>query len=683
MLGPAGPYGAPRGDGQLQERAMSYFVTGATGFIGRYLVSRLLQRKGTIHVLVRKDSQKKLEAIAKKMDWDMKRIVVVNGDMTAAKCGVSAAQARALNGKVKHFFHLAAVYDLTASAESQRAANIDGTQSALDLAAAIGAGCFHHTSSIAAAGLYPGVFREDMFEEAEGLDDPYLATKHESEGLVRKETRIPWRIYRPGMVVGHSHTGEIDKIDGPYYFFTLIKKLREMLPQWMPTLGIEGGRINLVPVDFVVDAMDHIAHKPRLDGHCFHLTDPEPMRVGEVLNTFARAGHAPEMTMRIDARMFAFVPSGIRGAVGNLPPVRRFIGMLLRDFRIPKEVMKFITYPTRFDNRESERALRGSGISVPSLDSYAWRLWDYWERHLDPDLFIDRTLKGKVKNKVVVITGGSSGIGLSTAQRVAEAGAITVIVARGEEELFKARDEMNARGAKVFAYTADLADMADCDRLVKQVLETHGHVDVLINNAGRSIRRSIELSYDRFHDFERTMQLNYFGSLRLIMGFMPSMTHRRKGHVINISSIGVLANSPRFSAYVASKAALDAFSRCAQGELSGKGISFTTINMPLVKTPMIAPTKMYDSVPTLTPEEAADLVVKGIIERPSRIATRLGIFAALINAVAPKAYEVVMNTAFELFPDSAAAKGDKKALKSEHASNEQIAFAALMRGVHW
>ncbi|MCL1633535.1 SDR family oxidoreductase [Luteimonas sp. SX5] len=663
---------------------MSYFVTGATGFIGRYLVGNLLKRKGAIHVLVRKDSQKKLEAVAKKMGWDMKRIVVVHGDMTAAKCGLSAAQIRALSGKVKHFFHLAAIYDLSANAESQRAANVDGTQHALDLAAAIDAGCFHHTSSIAAAGLYPGVFREDMFEEAEGLDDPYLRTKHDSEGLVRDEKRIPWRIYRPGMVVGHSQTGEMDKIDGPYYFFTFIKKLREMLPQWMPTLGIEGGRINIVPVDFVADAMDHIAHKPKLDRHTFHLTDPEPMRVGEVLNAFARAGHAPEMTMRIDARMFAFVPSGIRGAVGNLPPVRRFVGMLLKDFRIPKQTLKFITYPTRFDNRETERALRGSGIAVPRLDDYAWRLWDYWERHLDPDLFVDRTLKGKVRNKVVVITGGSSGIGLSTAQRVAEAGAVTVIVARGQEELFKARDEMKAKGGKVFAYTADLADMADCDRLVEKVLKEHGHVDILINNAGRSIRRSIELSYDRFHDFERTMQLNYFGSLRLIMGFMPTMTHRRKGHIINISSIGVLANSPRFSAYVASKAALDAFSRCAQGELSGKGISFTTINMPLVKTPMIAPTKMYDSVPTLSPEEAADLLVKAIIEKPSRIATRLGIFAALLNAVAPKAYEVVMNTAFELFPDSAAAKGDKKALKGEtQPSGEQIAFAALMRGVHW
>lgn len=662
---------------------MAYFVTGGTGFIGRFLIDNLLKRKGTIHVLVRKDSMKKFEALAKQRGWDRKRVLPVAGEMIAPKCGLSAAQLRSLSGKVKHFFHLAAIYDMAATPEAMHAANIDGTRNALDLAAALKAGCFHHTSSIAAAGMYPGVFREDMFDEAEGLDDAYLRTKHDSEGLVRAETRIKWRIYRPGMVVGHSKTGEIDKIDGPYYFFTFLKKLRQTLPPWMPTLGIEGGRVNIVPVDFVADAMDHIAHKPRLDGHCFHLTDPEPLRVGEALNTFARAGHAPEMTMRIDARMFAFLPGSVRMAVGSLPPVRRFIAMLLRDFRIPKETLKFITYPTRFDNREAERALKGSGIVVPRLEDYAWRLWDYWERHLDPDLFIDRSLKGKVKGKVVVITGGSSGIGLATAQKVAAAGATTVIVARGEEELFKARDEMKAAGGKVFAYTADLADMADCDRLVATILKEHGHVDILVNNAGRSIRRSIELSYDRFHDFERTMQLNYFGSIRLILGFMPTMVQRRKGHIINISSIGVLANSPRFSAYVASKAALDAFSRCAQGELSGKGISFTTINMPLVKTPMIAPTKMYDSVPTLTPDEAADLVVKGIIEKPSRIATRLGIFAALVNALAPKAYEAVMSTAFELFPDSAAAKGDKKALRDETPSQEQIAFAALMRGVHW
>jgi NAD(P)-dependent dehydrogenase (short-subunit alcohol dehydrogenase family) len=662
---------------------MAYFVTGATGFIGRFLVSNLLKRKGQVHVLVRKGSAKKLGQIGEAMGWDMKRIVPVTGDLSKAKLGLSAAQISALKGKVQHFFHLAAIYDLTADADSQKQANIGGTKNALELAAVIKAGCFHHASSIAAAGLYPGVFREDMFDEAEGLKDPYLKTKHEAEGLVRKQDVVPYRIYRPSMVVGHSKTGEIDKIDGPYYLFTLIKKIRQTLPQWMPTLGIEGGRINVVPVDFVADAMDYIAHKKGLDGHCFHLVDPEPMRFGELMNTFARAAHAPEMTMRLDARMFAFIPAPMRMAVSNLPPVKRLTNMILRDLKIPKSTLEFITYPTRFDAREAERALKGSKIAVPPLESYAWRLWDYWERNLDPDLFIDRSLRGKVEGKVVLITGGSSGIGKAAALKIAEAGAKVVIAARGEQELEATRKEICDAGHLCYAFKADLADLDSCDSLIEQVSKQHGGVDILINNAGRSIRRSIELSFDRFHDFERTMQLNYFGSLRLIMQSLPGMIAKRRGHIINISSIGVLASSPRFSAYVASKAALDAFSHCAQGELSGKGISFTTINMPLVKTPMIAPTKMYDSVPTLSPEEAADLIVKAIIDKPSRVATRLGVFAGVVHAVFPKAYEVVMSTAFELFPDSAAAKGMAGRGDAANPTNEQIAFASLMRGVHW
>jgi NAD(P)-dependent dehydrogenase (short-subunit alcohol dehydrogenase family) len=551
----------------------------------------------------------------------------------------------------------------------------------MQLGMAVKAGCFHQVSSIAAAGYYPGVFKEDMFDEAEGLDDPYFRTKHDSEGMVRREYARPWRVYRPAMVLGHSQTGEIDKIDGPYYFFRLIKRMRQLLPQWVPTIGIEGSRLNMVPVDYVVDAMDWIAHKPGLDGHCFHLTDPAPQRVGEALNTFARAANAPQMTMRVDARMFAFIPPMVRGAIFNLPPVKRFSSMLLRDLGIPRQVLKYINYPTRFDSRETERALKGSKIKLPKLETYAWRLWDYWERHLDPDLFVDRSLSGKIKGRTVLITGGSSGIGRAAAIKVAAAGARTIVVARKQDELDTVKAEIEKAGGTCFTYSADLAEMPACDELVRKVLAEHEVVDVLINNAGRSIRRSVALSYDRFHDFERTMGLNYFGSLRLIMGFLPSMTARRRGHVINISSIGVQASSPRFSAYVASKAALDAFSRCAQAEFSDQNITFTTINMPLVRTPMIGPTKIYDSVPTLSPEEAADMIVQAIIERPSRVATRLGTFAAVLNALAPKAYEVVMNTAYNLFPDSAAAKGMKG--RDEAPSNEQIAFASLMRGVHW
>ncbi len=662
---------------------MTYFVTGATGFIGKRLIEKLLERKGTVHCLVRKQSMPKFLALADSFGSEGKRLVAVVGDLGKPRLGLAPATVRELAGKVRHFFHLAAIYDLSADEKSQIVANVEGTRHAIEAAEALRAGCFHHVSSIAAAGLYPGVFREDMFDEAEDLDHPYFRTKHDSEGLVRKECRRPWRVYRPGIVVGDSRNGETDKIDGPYYFFRLIKKMRQTLPPWMPTIGLEGGRINIVPVDWVATVLDHIAHKPSLDRHTFHLTDPAPRRIGEVLNLFARAGHAPQMTMRLDARMFGFIPGSVRAAIGNLPPVRRVVNVLLRDLGIPAAVMKFINYPTRFDCRETERALKGSKIKLPKLEDYAWRLWDYWERHLDPDLFVDHSLGGKVRGKVVLITGGSSGIGKAVALKVAAAGAKLVICARGEDELAQTRAEIEAAGGICHTYVADLSELKSCDELVSRVLADHGHVDILVNNAGRSIRRAISASYDRFHDFERTMQLNYFGALRLIMGFLPKMTERHRGHIINISSIGVLTNSPRFSAYVASKAALDAFSRCAQAEFSDNGVNFTTINMPLVKTPMIAPTKMYESVPTLSPEEAADIVVEAIIERPVRIATRLGTFAQVFYALAPRVYEIVMNTAFRLFPDSQASKGMKGRGDATEPTTEQIAFASLMRGVHW
>jgi len=625
-----------------------------------------------------------VEALRKKVGDLDGRVVPVIGDLTQPGLGVSAADSEKLRGQVKHFFHLAAVYDLEAGESEQVMANVEGTRNAMGAAEAFSAGCFHHMSSIAAAGMYPGIFREDMFEEAEKLDDPYLRTKHESEGLVRKQCKVPYRIYRPSMVVGHSKTGEIDKVDGPYYFFSLIKKMRQLLPPWMPMIGIEGGRFNLVPVDYVADAMDHLAHQDGLDGKCFHLTDENHYKIGEVINIFARAGHAPQMNMRIDTRMFSFMPPFLRKTLGTLPPVRRITSTVLEDLGIPHAVLKFTRYYTKFDNRDARAALEGSSIKCPKLDTYAWRLWDFWERNLDPDLFIDRSLEGRVADKVVVVTGASSGIGKATAIKLAEAGAIVIMAARKPTKLENAKQEIEEKGGKVYAYSVDIASMEDCDRFAQQVLADFGRVDILVNNAGRSIRRSINLSYDRFHDFERTMQLNYFGSLRLIMNFLPVMEKNRSGHIINISSIGALTMPARFSAYVASKSALDAFSRCAASEFSDCNVHFTTINMPLVRTPMIAPTKIYDNVPTISPEEAADMVAEAVIYRSKRIATKLGVFGQVVHAVAPKFAEIVINTGFRMFPDSAAAKGNTdESAPAPVVSPEQMAFAYLMRGVHW
>jgi NAD(P)-dependent dehydrogenase (short-subunit alcohol dehydrogenase family) len=663
---------------------MIYFVTGATGFIGKRLVAKLLEKPATtVFFLTRDGTPERLQGLYDYWQADRSRVVPVVGDLCKPGLGVGKADLKKLKGKVDHYYHLAAVYDLAASAAAQIAANVDGTRNAVELAHQIGAGCFHHISSIAAAGLFEGIFREDMFAEAENLDHPYFGTKHESERIVRDECKRPWRVYRPGVVVGDSRTGEADKIDGPYYFFKLIQKMRNILPPWMPSIGLEGGRINIVPVDFVVDALAHISHRKGLDGRCFHLTDPNPMRVGDVLNVFARAGHAPAMAIRFNAALLGFIPPSVRKTLLALTPVRRIRKAVMKDLGLPEDVMQFVNYPTRFDCKETEKVLAGSGISVPPLDSYAWKLWDYWERRMDPDLFIDRSLRGRVGGKVVLITGGSSGIGKAAAFKVAAAGAVTIIVARDKEKLQETVAEAKAAGLALLTYSADVSDQAQCEAMVQQVTEKHGGVDVLVNNAGRSIRRGIENSFDRMHDYDRTMQVNYFGSLRLTMALLPKMIEKRAGHIINISSIGVLTNAPRFSAYVASKAALDAWTRCAASEFVDRGIEFTTINMPLVKTPMIAPTKLYDQVPTLTPDEAGDMIVEAIVHRPVRIATRLGVFGQVLHAAAPRVAQIVMNTAYRMFPDSSAAQHKGTDAAAPAPTADQIAFSQVMRGIHF
>jgi NAD(P)-dependent dehydrogenase (short-subunit alcohol dehydrogenase family) len=715
---------------------VSYFVTGATGFIGRNLVEQLLEREGTIYVLVREGSKGRLEELRNRWGVDSKRVVGIVGDLSEPKLGVSKPDRERLQG-VDHVFHLAAIYDMTADAESQRVANVEGTRHMVELAEAVDAGRVHMVSSIAAAGLYKGTWTEDMFEEAQNLDThPYFQTKHESEAVVREECSRPWRVYRPGIVVGHSETGEMDKVDGPYYFFKLIRRIRNVVPQWIPMPGIEGREINIVPVDFVAKAMDHIAHLKGLDGQAFSLTDPSPLSAGQVIDTFARAAHAPQSSVRLPAGAVEALEPLLRLGVSTAPLGDAVTDRVLADLGIPRSVLMYVNYPTHFDSSRTEEALAGTGISVPPLEAYAGKLWDYWERHLDPDLFRDRTLMGAargrmglvggitkvieqqipdelmrlgrriqgnvslekaVRGRKVMVTGASSGIGKAAALKVAEAGGIALLVARTPEKLEATREQIEAAGGIAHIHRCDLADFDDIERMAEEVLEQHGHVDILVNNAGRSIRRSIALSYDRPHDFERTIQLNYLGAVRLILKLLPAMRERKAGQIINVSSIGVQTNPPRFSAYVASKAALDAFSRSIASEIFDDGVRITTIHMPLVRTPMIAPTKMYDRFPTITPEEAADMIAEAIIHKPKRIATPLGTLGQLLYAINPKSIDYILNSAYHLFPDSSAAKGEKKEPKkagdtrtkappqtAEHqATRQQMAFAYLMRGTHW
>ena len=291
---------------------------------------------------------------------------------------------------------------------------------------------------------------------------------------------------------------------------------------------------------------------------------------------------------------------------------------------------------------------------------------------------LEQLFQQKVQGKIALITGASSGIGLTVAKRLAAAGAHVLLVSRTEETLKEVQAEIQADGGQASVFPCDLNDMNSIDDVSKQILASVDHIDILINNAGRSIRRAVHESVDRFCDFVRSLQLTYFGAVRLVLNILPQMMHRKDGQIINISSIGVLANATRFSAYVASKAALDAFSRCLSAEVHSHKISITSVYMPLVRTPMIAPTKMYKYVPTLSPEQAADLVAYAIVKRPKKVATHLGRLASITYSIAPEINNKLMSIGFNLFPSSSASVG-----KQDKLNLVQRAYARLFPGEHW
>ncbi|MEZ5156329.1 MAG: SDR family NAD(P)-dependent oxidoreductase [Solirubrobacterales bacterium] len=260
--------------------------------------------------------------------------------------------------------------------------------------------------------------------------------------------------------------------------------------------------------------------------------------------------------------------------------------------------------------------------------------------------------KDDLSGSVIMITGASSGIGEAAARRVALAGATVLLVARSADRLERIAAEIDAAGpGTAEARPCDLSDLEAIDALCDGVLADHPAVDVLVNNAGRSIRRSVDNSGDRFHDFQRTMQLNYFAAIRLILRLLPAMREQRHGQVVNVSSAGVQIRTPRFSGYIASKAALEAFSDAVQAEALPDGVRFTTISMPLVRTPMITPTKQYEGIPALTPEEAGSLVSEAIVGRPRRVAPPFAHLFSTVDTISPEAMDALRSRVYRMFPE--------------------------------
>jgi NAD(P)-dependent dehydrogenase (short-subunit alcohol dehydrogenase family) len=616
----------------------SYFVTGGTGFLGRRLIARLVARPDcdAVHVLVRAGSLDRFAA----QEWDSGRVVPVVGDLTEPGLGISS-----FTGTVDHVVHLGAVYDFTASAADNDAANVTGTAEVIAFAGSVGAGCLHHVSSVAVAGDHHGTFTEADFDLGQNLPSPYHATKFAAEKLVRTQDVVPWRVYRPSAVVGDSRTGEMDKIDGPYYFLPAITRLSR-LPSRLPLVVPRLGSTNIVPVDYVVAAICHLMHV-ETPATTFHLGAPHNQTFTEVYNAFAAPAGAPKIVAS------PRVP-GLSGLMSRLPSGDVW-NAVLTETGIPPEVVPHMALAPAFSTTATVAALAGSGISAPSLAAYAPRLLRYWSDHLDPDRVRRRVDRADpLAGRRILITGASSGIGRATALAVARRGAQVLLVARREAELLAVQGEILAAGGSASVYPCDLTDGAAVDALVKQVLATHSAVDMLVNNAGRSIRRSVFLSVDRLHDYERTMALNYFAPLRLTMGLLPQMRAQRYGHIVNVTTMGLQSDTPRFSAYLASKAALEEFGRVAGREMLGDGITFTSARMPLVRTPMIEKAAgAYERMPAMSSERAAEMVVNALVNRPEAENRPVGTAMEVARIVAPRTSRRLANLAYRLMAETA------------------------------
>jgi NAD(P)-dependent dehydrogenase (short-subunit alcohol dehydrogenase family) len=638
------------------------FVTGGTGLIGKHLVERLLARGHRVLLLVRPSAEERrrdvlvrLEAAADASPGELR---LVRGDV--AEPGLGASLDEALGGApLSHVFHLAAVYDLTAPEADLVRANVDGTRNLLEVLSVRGfGGILHHVSSIAVAGDHRGAFRESDFDVGQGHPHPYHRTKYESERLVRESRSIRHRIYRPGAVVGHSRTGEMDRIDGPYFAFKALRVLRDHVPRWV-TLPIPSrGRIPIVPVDFVADAIDHIAHRPGLDGKVFHVVDPDPPHAAQALDLLSAAAGGPRFRPVRGKGVSRLERMPMVAGVRALGAVRALRDMIFGDLGVPASLAGSARLEVELETTELLKALEGSSIRCPRPAEYFPALWDYWLRHLDPDRDPALVRRRYFEGRRVLVTGASSGIGAALAEQCGELGAHVVLVARRERELADVTEAIRRRGGRAHFVVADLTGMEACDAVVQQVLAEHGPVDVLINNAGHSIRRPIADSLDRFHDLERLMQINYLAPARLLRGFLPGMRQQRFGHIINALTAGARVTSPRFGAYTASKAALGQLGATLEAELSHEGIRVTNAYIPWVRTPMMDATGKYADTPAMTPAEAAEWILQAAAEGRSDAITFRARQRFVAHVMAPRLIGRLANIAYRIYADDPAEHPD-------------------------
>jgi short-subunit dehydrogenase len=627
----------------------SYFVTGGTGLIGRELVPRLLARGGSVRLLVRAATQSTQRALLDGLHETARRhgatLDVVTGDVAEEHLGLSPEGLAGLRDAA-HVFHLAAVYSLEVDDDRFERINVGGTRNVIDALRASGfSGVLHHASSVAVAGDHAGTFTEEMLEAGQRHAHPYLATKYESERLVRAAADLRFRIYRPSAVVGHSVTGAMDRVDGPYYLFEPIRRVRGVLPPWVPLPELRYAPLNMVPVDFVAASIDAIAHVEGLDGKTFHVVDPGAPSFRQSFNLIAKAAGAPRMQknpMR-SLRGGSKKSGPAAGMIGQLSSVKFLRHELLRDLGLPASLERAQSPKLRFDATNFVAALEGTGVRIPSQHEYVEAIWDYWLRHLSPPKRKAEAARDAMKGRR---------IGEAFALRAAELGARVILVARREEELERVARAVRERGAEAHVVVADLSTLEGCDATVEETLQKIGGVDVLVNNAGHSIRRSLVESLERWKDVERLFQLNFMAPVRLVRGFLPGMRERKDGVIVNVLSAGTHMATPRFGVYTSSKAALSQFSNTLAAEHAHENIHVLCAYLPFVRTPMMGATGLFDETSAMTPERAAEWMIEGVARRERMVAPRAFRGFYMTNFIAPRQSARLLNLLYRIWSDS-------------------------------
>jgi NAD(P)-dependent dehydrogenase (short-subunit alcohol dehydrogenase family) len=624
------------------------FITGGTGLLGRFLVERLLARGGTVIMLVRKERMEaradriaELEAIAAA---HRSTLELVHGDVAD---GLGHLDARGID----HVFHCAAVYDITAGAEALNATNVEGTRKLLDWLVSGGfGGTLHHVSSVAVAGDYRKRFTEDMLEKRQDFPTAYHKSKYDSELLVRASS-VRHRIYRPSMIVGDTERGEMDRLDGAYYLFRAIHAIRDVVPRWITLPGFDGGKVQMVPVDFAADAIDAIAHRDGLDGKTFHVVDPNAPSFRTTFNLIADAAGAPRMgKLRVADSIAKWMP-GANTVMGQLGSLRFFRAQYYEALGVPAILHDAQNKEIEYDATNLLAALEGTGIVCPPQADYVEVLWDYYVRNLDPNRDPEERDRRALSGKVILITGASSGVGEEIARYCGKIGAKVVLVARRDDELARVEKAIVDAGGIASRFVADVADYDACDASVAFAIERYGRVDVLVNNAAKSIRRPLAESLERFHDLERVMRVNYYGPARMIRAVLPGMLARKSGTILNVLTAGARVGAPRFGAYTASKAALGQLGDTLAAEHLHDGIHVVSAFLPWVRTPMMDTTGKYEDTRAMPPDAAARWCIEGVVLKKQHVVGADVRRRFVLASLRPEAITRIFNVLYRIYAD--------------------------------